>query len=271
MFWSRHGQSAGTEGAENKPVLNMTMGAISADSSSMAAVAGKGSKNTACNQHEIDIPEQMRVALKKWDADFILWRSTQYSPYLCLNISTSPALALNAGLGDFNGDGLQDVVVAGHNDRSELLVVVLSQKNAGYKVFPLCSSDIHSTSEQPAYGCLILGLTSTMNELGQSPKAAIYKILPKGTRIAVCLSACPDFYISSLKSEAFIAGLSRDFSGSKHDYENPFRVLQLFWWNSRAETSKDWEWLNTSTDFIAWGIETIDYRGWEFKGASRPF
>lgn len=152
----------------------MVVGEILPNSVLSVSVEDKDSRNTSCTRQEIDIPERMREALKKWDSDFVLWRSTEYSPYLCLNISTSPALALNAGLGDFNGDGLQDVVVAGHNDRSELLVVVLSQKNAGYKVFPLCSGGIHSTSEQVAYGCSILGLTSTMNELGQFPKAAIY-------------------------------------------------------------------------------------------------
>lgn len=271
VFWSRHGaRPAGTVEAVNKPVFKMAMGAISMDPGSTASVDDNAPENTSCNRHEIDIPEPMREALKKWDPDFVVWRSTEYSPYLCMNISTSPALALNAGLGDFNGDGLQDVVVAGHNNKSELLVVVLSQKNAGYKVAPLCSSSIHDDSLQGAYCCRILGLSSTIDDLQQFPRAALYEILPKGTRIDVELGGS-DSYVSNLKSEAFIAGLSQDFSGSKHDYEKPFKAAQLFWWNFRDETNKEWEWLNTSGDFIAGDINTINYRrNWEF-GSSYPF
>lgn len=256
IFWSRHGaRPTGVTEAGNKPVLNMAIGEIPADSASTTLVEGKESEKLACNQHEIDIPEPMREALKKWNPDFVLWRSTEYSPYLCLNITTSPTLALNAGLGDFNDDGLQDVVVVGHNNQSELLVVVLSQKNAGYKVMQLSSSGINGTSEQGAQNCFILG-TGFADGLKQFPRAAICMILPKKTEIDVNMGDLN--YISTLKSEAFIAGLSQDFSGPKHNYNNPFMAAQLFWWNLRNETDKEWEWLNTGKDFIAWDLNTIN-------------
>lgn len=262
---SRHGvQAVGGVETKNGPVLNMAVGEILTDSVPAVSVEDRDSGNTSCIRHEINIPESMKETLKKWDSDFIVWRSTEYSPNLCLNISTSPALALNAGLGDFNGDGIQDVVVAGHNSQDELLVVVLSQKDAGYKIAQLCSSGINGTSLQGAGGCLILG-TGSADGLKLFPRAAIYRVLPAGTRVNVS-TGHSDEYVSVLKSEAFIAGLSQDFSGQKQDYKNPFVALQLFWWNFRDEPRQEWKWLNAAKDFRAWNINAIDDNAWEFEG-----
>jgi len=265
--------------ADNKPVLEQIIGTASPG----PVEDGKPEEST-CNMHEIGIPVPIGAALKKWDADFVVWRSTEYNPLLCVNITTSPVFALNAGLGDFNDDGMQDAVVAGHNKQDELLVAVLSQKTGDYKAVPLCTSDVYGKTPLEAASCNILGKVNY--GLKQFPQAAIYRILPKGTRIEVSIGSSNP-YISNLKSEAFIAGLSQDFSHPRSDYKSPFMAVQLFYWNwdfkngtykgrdrsktyrgwDRKEVIDDgWDWLNTPKGFVAWNIDSINYRDWEFNG-----
>lgn len=247
--------------AGQKTVLRVEMG-----DADVGKVAAGAQEEIACNRHEIAIPAPMKAALEKWDRSFVVWRSADYNEQLCTRVSTTPVLSLNAGMGDFNGDGASDAVMAGHNGRYELLVVVMSQNGAAYKVTPLASSETRADSAQGAYGCRILGV-GFADGLKPYPRAAIYRILPLGTKFDV-IAGSEGSYADVLGTDAFVAGLSQDFSGTQQKHEKPFMGLQLFRWNPRNKTQPEWKWLNDSSDFHAWTINSIDGNEWEFVGAA---
>ena len=189
--------------------------------------------NPKCHLHEIEIPNPIKTALKKWDSNFIIWKSSDYSPTLCFDkdFSTSSVLALNAGLGDFNGDRRIDAAIVGHVKTEEAVVVVLSQGKSKYKVFPVCVANESSYKHKLA----VLGSCRLMylREIGELPRVAIYKIISKDKKVEAMAS---EFHreIYHLKTDAFVVAIKDGYYGKKKR-RKPFLDFELFRWDFRFD------------------------------------
>ena len=88
-------------------------------------------------EYKIILTQKMEAALKKYDSKFSAWRQQDYIS----SIANSPSSFSNrktpfAVIGDFNGDGISDVVLSGHNAEYELLICIMSEKD-NFKVIQI--------------------------------------------------------------------------------------------------------------------------------------
>lgn len=259
------GSIIGVGGRDGKGVVQKTLETMSG-----SPISKERSGIPACNTHEIKIPPAAGKAIKKWDKDFVIWKPTEYSPLMCVKVATSPALALNAARGDFNGDGKTDIVIAGHNKTNEFLLAALSQNASDYQVVPLCSSEVGpSQILKKASGCDLLGVAGEdFWGLKTSPRLALFKVLPAGTSVEALSGAARLAF--NLESEAFIVGHVDDKyiseGGAYRDRHggtitDPFDAFRLGWWNSRSgrEDGPQWRRIYSSKfDFLFWHILSID-------------
>lgn len=98
-----------------------------------------------------ELPASMRQALDAYAPGFASFSLDQYSPrvmqYFRPN-DAEPGDPLNRAEGDFNGDGVSDLALYGHDQTRELTIVLLSQPDRTYRVLPL--EDLPLTPPHPA-------------------------------------------------------------------------------------------------------------------------
>lgn len=76
---------------------------------------------------------EMAAALEKYSPDFITWKIEDYPPERIRNYPYSDKSLPYAVKGDFNGDGSEDMAVAGHDKDSNFVLGLLSS-DGGYRV-----------------------------------------------------------------------------------------------------------------------------------------
>ena len=79
----------------------------------------------------------MSVALDRFAPTFEPFSPTEYSPEIVRDSASWRNEPPHQAKGDFNGDGLQDLALNGHDKTRELLIVILSQPDSSYRVYPL--------------------------------------------------------------------------------------------------------------------------------------
>jgi len=92
------------------------------------------------------LSEAMRSALDQFAATFEPFAPEEYNPELAAYSASRQNQLLYQAKGDFNGDGLADLALNGHDKTRELLIVILSQPDSSYKVVPL-----KEKARQPLY------------------------------------------------------------------------------------------------------------------------
>ena len=101
---------------------------------------------TATKKTQLELPQAMRTALDQFAPSFEPFSPAEYSRDVVTDSASWVANTPYQAKGDFNGDGLPDLALNGHDDTRELLIVLLSQPDSSYKVYPL--KDI---GRQPTY------------------------------------------------------------------------------------------------------------------------
>lgn len=271
-----HGSSV-TTASEIAPVNGKISHQSATAVSAVSSRSNKQNKKLKCNSHEVRLPDSVKEAYKKWDSDFIIWKSSEYSPLMCQRVQVSESVALNAVLGDFNKDAVIDTVVVGHNKTHEFLVAAVSQRDSRYQVIPLCSSEINSTLVlKEAEGCILLGITGDADfGLKSFPRLALYKWISAGTNVDV-FNGYSDSYVFNLHSEAFLVGhIDQAFIRLNGPYQtksgqivtDPFDAFRLGWWNLRQGKGAAWEDINNSEfKFRLWEIHSIADDSRDFSG-----
>ena len=82
----------------------------------------------------------MQQALRDYAPGLVPYSVEQYSPQMMQSFrppDVDPKDPLNQARGDFNGDGVQDLALYGHQQARDLIVVLLSQADHTYKAIPL--------------------------------------------------------------------------------------------------------------------------------------
>jgi len=85
----------------------------------------------------VDLPVAMEDALDRLARDFEPWTSEDYRGALLDRYEYSPRQTPWAVIGDFNGDGRLDMVIAGRDDRDALILAVLSTGRSRYRAIRL--------------------------------------------------------------------------------------------------------------------------------------
>ncbi|MEM7646226.1 MAG: hypothetical protein AAF203_04905 [Pseudomonadota bacterium] len=82
------------------------------------------------NNHQLRLPDEVQKALKAYDPHFQPRKYSDFIPIVRSAYKTNQRDNLFSVIGDFNGDGLQDLVLMGSNKTNDLLVGVLSKDKA---------------------------------------------------------------------------------------------------------------------------------------------
>ena len=82
----------------------------------------------------MQLSEPMKAALKKYDADFAVWALTDYPQKRIEHYPYAANSLPYAVKGDFNGDGIDDMALTGHDKNANLVIVLLSTATVGYYV-----------------------------------------------------------------------------------------------------------------------------------------
>jgi hypothetical protein len=136
----------------------------------------------------IELSTKQIASISKIFPKFKVWKAQQYPNGIWdkeeyLSFSTSPYLSLSVAKGDFNDDGIKDAVVLGHDDVSEILLVVLSTTTltgVEYESIPVCATNvsefIKNYNLRPINNCLSY---ESKNYSPTSPEYFIYKVHKK--------------------------------------------------------------------------------------------
>lgn len=90
---------------------------------------------------------QMTEALSKYSPDFVMWKMEDYPPEKIKYYPYSDKSLPYAVKGDFNGDGIEDMAVAGHDKDSNLVLAILSDEK-GYQVLPIRDGKYYADSRK---------------------------------------------------------------------------------------------------------------------------
>jgi len=136
----------------------------------------------------IELSTKQIASISKIFPKFKVWKAQQYPNGIWdkeeyLSFSTSPYLSLSVAKGDFNDDRIKDAVVLGHDDVSEILLVVLSTTTSTgveYESIPVCATNvgefIKNYNLRPINNCLSY---ESKNYSPTSPHYFIYKVHKK--------------------------------------------------------------------------------------------
>jgi hypothetical protein len=138
----------------------------------------------------IELSTKQISSINKTFPKFNAWKAQQYPDGIWdieeyFSFSTSPYISLSVAKGDFNDDTIEDAVVLGYDDTSEILLVILSTITSTaieYKSIPVCATNrdkfIKNYNLRPINNCLSY---ESKNQLPTSPTYFIYKVYKKGT------------------------------------------------------------------------------------------
>jgi len=102
-------------------------------------------------EHVLSLPDPMRSILQSYDSTFVIWRQSEYLPTLVKDYAFFEFQSPSAVIGDFNGDGILDVALQGHDKTTDLLLCVLS-RGAGYEVQEIQKGPTLTDSKSEWYG-----------------------------------------------------------------------------------------------------------------------
>jgi hypothetical protein len=89
--------------------------------------------------HRVVLTLPMQAAIDRFDPTFRVWLDRDFAPGLVDEFDYSMTSAPFAAIGDFNGDGRLDAVLAGRTSKRSLFLVVLSSRN-GYRATPISNA-----------------------------------------------------------------------------------------------------------------------------------
>lgn len=78
-------------------------------------------------EYSVVLSSAMASALRFYNPDFMLWGQKNFTPMLVSTYKYSLQSVPSAVIGDFNGDGIIDAVLMGHDKTDELLIAILSK------------------------------------------------------------------------------------------------------------------------------------------------
>lgn len=89
--------------------------------------------------YSVNMPPKMEKALHEFDPDFEIWSQTDFIPLIRnqvfdFNLKQTPS----AVIGDFNGDGIKDIALFGHNQTDSRIISIVSDGNA-FKAYEIAS------------------------------------------------------------------------------------------------------------------------------------
>lgn len=90
---------------------------------------------------------EMAAVLEKYSPDFVVWKIEDYPPERIKSYPYSDKSLPYAVKGDFNGDGREDMAVAGHNKDSNLVLGLLSS-DGGYRVLTARDWDYYAKARK---------------------------------------------------------------------------------------------------------------------------
>ena len=87
------------------------------------------------------------AALATYDPEFHTWTLAAYPPEKLINYPYSEKSMPYAVSGDYNGDGMDDMVLAGHNKNANIIVALISAAT-GYRVVEVQKASYYSKSRE---------------------------------------------------------------------------------------------------------------------------
>jgi hypothetical protein len=86
-------------------------------------------------------------ALAAYDPEFHTWTLAAYPPEKLINYPYSAKSMPYAVSGDYNGDGMEDMILAGHNKNANIIVALISAAT-GYRVVEVQKASYYSKSRE---------------------------------------------------------------------------------------------------------------------------
>lgn len=210
--------------------------------------------------YDVHITSKMADALERFDPDFIIWNSSDYpveiTAFYGFSFHKSSAVTINGGIGDFNGDGEMDAVVAGHDSKYEMLLALISTQEANgysYEVLPVCVTEsgkyLKDTGRETYASCVGLPGPSWNKTFIGKPQVFIHEIIKKGNCFKNECEDEMDCYNFCLKRDAFETyGIDYPQNKANSPGIPDLGVRDLFRWNSSSGKNK-------GEGFIRYGIE----------------
>lgn len=159
------------------------------------------------------LTEQMKAAIEKFDRGFRMWDIADFSEKQIRNYPYSEKSLPYAIKGDYNGDGIEDIVVSGWNLEGNISLALLSS-GTGYRVFRAAFGDDNPARAEeqkknrhytPACVLLHKAKGEKLDTTGDSATIPSYKILQR------------DAFFAKYGDDTFANILEWNPSGSKFD------------------------------------------------------
>ena len=96
---------------------------------------------------EMTLSPQMSEALEQYSPNFVMWQINDYPSERIKYYPYSNKSLPYAVKGDFNGDGIEDMAVAGHDNDSNLILAIMS-KEKGWEVLRVHDERYYSESRE---------------------------------------------------------------------------------------------------------------------------
>jgi hypothetical protein len=112
----------------SKVAASSSVAVSAANSASAKAPLGSSTPPASATRIEPELPVPMRRALDAYAPGFRRFAASEYAERQDTTYRAE---------GDFNGDGIGDVALYGHDDSRELLLVILSEPDSVYRIVPI--------------------------------------------------------------------------------------------------------------------------------------
>lgn len=98
--------------------------------------------------YSVVLSTPMANALRSFDGSFVVWKQADYRPKELRSYPFSLQSTPSGIVGDFNGDGRPDAVLAGRNARGAAVLALLSGDSSAYSIAPISQFDFNKLREQ---------------------------------------------------------------------------------------------------------------------------